>query len=123
VLGAVDSGSTTGTVGSLDWGGGSAAPVLVDELGSVLLVCAPPLLPTVTPGATSALDDVTPDVCGSPVAVVAPELAVVEVDEVEDSGVVVPAGAADDSPVDVELAELVDDDSEDVPVVSAPATP
>jgi len=71
-LGAVASGTTTGTVGSLDWGGGSTAPVLVDELGSVVLVCAPPLLPTVTPGATSALDDVAPDGFGSPVAVDAP---------------------------------------------------
>jgi hypothetical protein len=132
VLGAVGSGITTGTVGSLD-GGGSTPLVLVDELGSVVLVCAPPLLLTVTPGATSALEDVAPDGFGSPVAVVAVAVAVeplgdvepapVAVDEVEDPAVVVPAGSLDVVLLDVELAELVDDESEDVPVVSAAATP
>jgi hypothetical protein len=35
----------------------------------------------------------------------------------------VAADPVDDSPDDVELAELVEDDSDDVPVVSAAATP
>lgn len=132
VLGAAGSGTSTGTVGSLDSGGGSTPLVLVDELGSVVLVCAPPLLLTVTPGATSALDDVAPDGVVSPVAVVAgavdidppadaePAPVVVEVDVVEDPGVVVPAGSPDVVLLD---AELVDDESEDVPVVSAADTP
>jgi hypothetical protein len=114
VLGTVGSGTTTGTVGSLD------GAVLVDELGSVVPVCAPPLLLTVTPGATSALDDVAPDGFVSPVAVVAlPVVAVVD----EDPGVVVLAGSLDVVLLDVELVELVDDESEDVPVVSAADTP
>ena len=135
VLGAVGSGTTTGTVDSLDGAGVSTPLVLVDELGSVVLVCAPPLLLTVTPGATSALDDVAPDVCVVPVAVVPvavdvdppagvePAPVVGVVDEAEDPGVVVPAGSPDVVLLDVELAELVDDESEDVPVVSAADTP
>jgi hypothetical protein len=99
------------------------AGVAVDASDPVVLVCVPPLLPTVTPGATSVLEDVEPDVVVVPVAVVSVpvdvdpplvdvESPVVAGDEVADS--------VDDSPVDV---ELVEDDSEDVPVVSALATP
>jgi hypothetical protein len=104
---------------------------------SVELVFAPPLLLTVTPGATSVVDDVVPDApddvdevatedlssllatdpLAEPSAVptaslVAPSLAVpVSVTPAEES---VPAA---DAPVDV------DDESEDVSVVSAMATP
>jgi hypothetical protein len=52
---------------------------------------------------------------------------VVAGDEVEDPVLDVAADSVDDSPddvsPDVELAALVDDDSEDVPVVSAAAKP
>jgi hypothetical protein len=92
----------------------------------------------VTPDATCSDEDVVPDVVAVPVVVapvpvdvdpllvdVAPVVAVgevaapvvdVAVDPVDDS-------LDDESPDDVELGELVEDDSEDVPVVSAPATP
>jgi hypothetical protein len=99
-------------------------------------VCAPPLLPTVTPDATSVLEDVVPDVvvvlvAGVPVSVdVDPPLAdvesapVVAVDEVAVPVVDAAAVPEEDSPDDVVLdVELVEDDSDDVPVVSALATP
>jgi hypothetical protein len=88
---------------------------------SAVLVCAPPLLLTVTSGATWAEEDVVPDVVVVPVAV-AP-VPVVAVDEVAVPVVDVAADPVDDSPDDVELDELVADDSEDVPVVSAAANP
>jgi hypothetical protein len=124
VLGAVGSGTTTGTVGSLDGAGGSTPLVLVDELGSVVLVCAPPLLLTVTPGATWSVDDVALVVVVGPVLVDVEPVPVVAVD-VEPVPLVddVAADSVGDSPVDEAPAELVDDDSEEVPVVSAPATP
>ena len=106
----------------------------VDASDLVAVVCAPPLLLIVTPGATWVLDDVAPDVFEVSVAVVplpvevdplvdveSPPV-VVAVDEAPVPVVDVAADPADDSPV-VELAELADDDSEDVPVVSAVATP
>jgi hypothetical protein len=93
--------------------------------GLVVLVCAPPLLLTVTPEPTSVLDDVVPEevvpvvvsvlVDVDPVVVVETVVVEVEVLGVEVDPV--------DSLVDVEVAELVDDDSEDVPVVSAAANP
>ena len=85
------------------------------------LVCAPPLLLTVTPDATSVADDVAPDV----VVVPAVEVAGVEVDSPPADVEPEPLVAVDpvDSPAGVESAELVEDDSEDVPVVSALATP
>jgi hypothetical protein len=98
----------------------------VDVADAVVLVCAPPLLLIVTPDSTWVLEDVVPDVFVVPVDVEPPPVAVVV--DVESVPVVdVAADPVDDSPVDVvldvELAELVEDDSEDVPVVSAAATP
>jgi hypothetical protein len=111
----------------------------VDASDSVVLVCAPPLLLIVTPDATWVADDVVPDVSVVSVAVaplaaplpvdVDPPLVdvesapVVAVDEVAVPVVDVAADPVDDSPDDVVLAELVEDDSEDVPVVSAAANP
>jgi hypothetical protein len=136
VLGSVGSAVSPEAAGSLDFGSVST-PLVVPDAGavgapdSVVLVCAPPLLLTVTPEPTSVLEDVVPEVFAVPVAVVPvpvdvdplvdaePPLVVVEVE----FPVVVAADPVDDSPVDVELAELVDDDSEDVPVVSAAANP
>jgi hypothetical protein len=107
----------------------------VDASDSVAPVCAPPLLPIVTPGATWADEDVAPDVFVASVAVVPlpvdvdPALVDVEstpVVEVDEEVVPVDATAdpVDDSPdavLDVEPDE--EDDSEDAPVVSAAATP
>jgi hypothetical protein len=107
---------------------------------SVAPVCAPPLPLIVTPGATSVLDDVAPDVVVPSVAVVPlpvdvdPVLVevgsapVVAADEDAVPVVDVPVDPVVDSPddvsLDVEPAELdEEDDSEDVPVVSAAATP
>ena len=86
----------------------------VDASESVVLVCAPPLLLTVTPDPTWVDDDVALLVEVDPLLVEVDSLSVVEVG-------VVAADPADDSD-DVELAELVEDDSEEVPVVSAAAT-
>jgi hypothetical protein len=86
----------------------------VDPCDSVVLACAPPLLPMVTPDDTWVLEDVVPDVFVVSVGVVA---APADVDPLA-------ADAVDDSPVDVDSAELDEgDDSEDVSVVSAAATP
>jgi hypothetical protein len=119
--------------GSLGWGcastplvfGGWALAVsgAVDACGSVVLVCAPPLLLTVTPGATSVDEDVALPVDVDPPLVDVDSVPVVAVDEVVVPVVEVAADPVDDSPDDVELDELVEDDSEDVPVVSALATP
>jgi hypothetical protein len=143
-VGAVGSVVSTGTDGWLDVGGTSTTLVSsgdsglagvggADSSASVVLVCAPPLLPMVTPVATSVLDDVLPDVCEVPVAVVPlvasppvalppvdvdPPLADVEAVPVADSDV-----SSDPVALGVELAELVEDESEDVSVVSALATP
>jgi hypothetical protein len=78
-------------------------------------------------------EDVVPDAFGVSVAFV-PERVdvaslvdddspVVVADEVDVLEVDVVAEPLDDSPDEVELAELVEDDSEDVPVVSAAANP
>jgi hypothetical protein len=74
------------------------------------------------------LDDVAPEVLVAPVAVGSVPVDVdVEPPAVEVEGEVPVVGAAvdpvDDSLVDVELDAVVDDDSEDAPVVSAAAKP
>jgi hypothetical protein len=129
-------GAVLGWVGSLVFGSVSTPPAepdagAVGTPDSVVPLCAPPLLLTVTPDPTSVLDDVVPDEFVVPVADVSvpvdvdplvdfePLLVVVEVEV----PAVVAADPVVDSPVDVELAELVEDDSEDVPVVSASASP
>jgi hypothetical protein len=137
-LGAEGSSTSTGTVGWLD--SGSASTPLVSSRGSVSagrdvtgsdsgpLVWAPPLLLTVTPVATSVLEDVVPEVCELLLAVIPLSVAVdpAPVDVIED-GPASLVDAADDSEGDasddVESPELVEDDSEDDPVVSALATP
>jgi hypothetical protein len=90
-------------------------------------MCAPPLLLTVTPEPTSVLDDVVPDVFGVPVGVVAVSVDVGPLVVVEAPAVVVPVDGVAMDPVDslVELEVLVElvDESEDVPIVSAAATP
>jgi len=129
VLASGSSSVSPAAAGSPDSGDAVAAS---DSVG---LVCAPPLLPTVTPGATSADEDVVPDVIGLSAAVVGPVLVeidplvdvepppvVVAVDEVAVPVVDVGADPVDDSPVDVELAELVDDSEDEAPV-SAEANP
>jgi len=97
---------------------------------SVVLVCAPPLLLTVTPEPTWVLEDVVPDGLVVPVAVVPvdvdPLAGAEPLPVVVEVGVPVVDVVADpvvDSPVEVEVAELDDDDSEDAPVVSAAASP
>jgi hypothetical protein len=135
-VGLVGAGASPEAVGSLDWGGvstplaSSRGSGLVDvgavgASDSVVLVCAPPLLPMVTPDATWSDEDVVPDVVAVPVAV--ESAPVVAVDEVVVPVVDVAADPVDDSPddasLDVELAEVVVDDSDDVPVVSAAANP
>jgi len=95
----------------------------VDVADSVVLVCAPPLLLMVTPGATSVDEDVALLVEVDPPLVGVDPVPVVAVDEVAVPVVDVAAGPVPDSPDDVELAELVEDESEDVPVVSAAANP
>lgn len=103
-----------------------------DASDSVVLVCAPPLLLTVTPGATRVLEDVVPDVFAVAVAVVPVPVGVDPLVDVEPPPVVIAvdgeAVPVDESPddglLDVEPTELdEEDDSEDVPVVSAAATP
>ena len=115
---SVSGAGVAGGVLTLD---GSAASV--DGAASVVPVCAPPLLLTVTPAPTSVLDDVVPEVVAvdvvpvdvDPLVDVEPLPAVVEVE--------VPVVVAAD-PVDSPVAvEVVDDVSEEVPVVSAPANP
>jgi hypothetical protein len=91
------------------------------------VLCAPPLLLTMTPGATSSAEDVAPDAVDVPVTVV-PVLVDVEatpvvVDEVAVPVVGVVVDPVDDSPDDVVPAELVEDESVEVPVVSAAANP
>ena len=120
-------GASPEMVGSLDLGCVSTPLVVV---GGWALACAPPLLLIVTPDPTSVVDDVAPDVVVVPVAVVVPApvdvdpgLVDVTLDEVAVPVVDAVAGRADDASDDVESAELVDDDSEDVPVVSPAANP
>ncbi len=133
VLGCVGSAVSPEAAGSLDFGSVSTPPAEPDAGAagapdSVVLLCAPPLLLTVTPDPTSVLDDVVPDDFVVPVADVSvpvdvdppvdvePPLVVVEVE--------VPAVLAVDPVVDSPAdAELVEDDSEDAPVVSAAASP
>ena len=110
VLGCVGS-TVSPEAGSLDFGWVSTP-----------LVCAPPLLLTVTPEPTSVLDDIVPELFGVPVGVVAVSVDVGPLLVVE---VVVSVDGVAVDPVD-SLVEVVDAalvDSEDVPVVSAPATP
>ena len=97
-------------------------------------LCEPPLLLTVTPGATSLVDDVDPEVFGGSVCgdVVEPAM---EVEPLPVDGVDVEpvAGVSDsvdgfsvpvDAPADDELDDELDEpDSDDAPVVSAAATP
>ena len=92
----------------------------------VPVACAPPLLPMVTPGATSEVDDVAPEVC----VVVAVVIAAVVVDPVlvaADSLPVEGAVPVVDAPAAVEPAELEADDDpvevDPVEVVSAVETP
>jgi hypothetical protein len=95
----------------------------------VALVCAPPLLLIVTPGASSAVEAVAPDVVVVPVAValvlllIGVDPPVVDVDSVP--AVEEAAGSVEDSPteavLDAELDEV--DESEAAPVVSAADTP
>ena len=113
--------------------GSPPAGVAVDASDPVVLVCVPPLLLTVTPGATSVLEDVVPDVVVVPVAdvsvpvdadtppvdAVSPVVAVDEVAPVVDVATD-PVDSPEELVLDVEPAE---DDSEDVSVVSALATP
>jgi hypothetical protein len=103
----------------------------------LVLVCAPPLLLMVTPGETWVLDDVAPDVVvvsvgGAPVADdidpsfdVEPTLFVAlgEVDPDADAAAGPVADASDVALPAVESAELDEDDSDDVPLVSAAPTP
>ena len=101
----------------------SAGSTVAELDGASLLVWVPPLLPTVTPGATCALDAVAPDEvevsdilslpAGAGVLSVFDSVLVVAV------GVFVPSLGVLDS----ELAVLDDDDSVDVAVVSAAAQP
>jgi hypothetical protein len=130
VLGSV--GSVVSPTGSLESCGVStplaspAGSALVgagtaDDPDSVALVCAPPLLLIVTPDATWAVEDVVLPVGVDPLLVDAAP--VVGVDAVAVPAVDVPADPVDDSSDDVALAELVEDESDDVPVVSALATP
>jgi hypothetical protein len=129
------SGSGAGVTGNSDWVSVSLAfcvdSALVDAAGvvaadSVVLVCAPPLLLTVTPGPTWALDDVAPDVELVPAVSalaavdVDPELVVVKPLSV-DGAVEVPvpvASAAESVPAGEESVDV-----EVVPDVSAVATP
>jgi hypothetical protein len=94
----------------------------VDASDSVVLVCAPPLLLMVTPDAIWAVEDVVLLVEVVPPLVDVEPAPVVAVDEVVPV-VDVAADPVDDSLDDVLLDELVADDSEDVPVVSAAANP
>jgi hypothetical protein len=136
VLGCAGSAASPEAAGSVDFGSVSAPPAEPDAGAagapdSLVPLCAPPLLLTVTPNPTSLLDDVVPDELVVPVADVSVPIDVDPLVDVEPPLVVVevevPAVlAADpvvDSPADVALAELVEDDSEDVPVVSAAASP
>jgi hypothetical protein len=77
----VGSGVSPEAAGSLDFGWASTPLVssrdsalvdfgVVDASDSVVLVCAPPLLLTVTPDATWVLDDVAPDVFVVSIAIV-----------------------------------------------------
>ena len=113
----------------------------VDASDSVALVCAPPLLLIVTPGATWAVEDVAPDgfvvsvadvpppADGDPVVVDVESTPGVAVDEAAVSAVGVAAEPVADSPDDDALLEVgladLDEagDSEDAPAVSAAATP
>lgn len=120
VVGWVGSAVALGAVlGALDCVG------VEDASDPVPVACAPPLLPMVTPGATSEVDDVAPEVC-----VVLVVIAAVVVDPVlvaADSLPVEVVDPVDDSPADVEPAELeADDDPGDadpVVVVSAVEMP
>ena len=95
------------------------------EFDSDVLVCAPPLLLTVTPGATCSVDDVTP--VGVPVTS-APGFAEPPPAEADSGPSVFSAGvaasdSADEASEDAVLDEAAADDSDDVPVVSAAAHP
>ncbi|OMB99227.1 hypothetical protein A5733_00700 [Mycobacterium sp. NS-7484] len=98
--------------------GSSWAPAVFVSL-SVSVCCAPPLLETVTPGATSRADDVFPCRFGLPAFLAFPTVGPVLS--------VAPDPArftAESSPDDAEFAALVVEESdEEVPVVSAAATP
>ncbi|MBP1819613.1 hypothetical protein [Mycobacterium sp. OAE908] len=101
----------------------------VDAAGSVVLVCAPPLLLTVTPGPTWVVDDVVPDVDVAP-AVAVPVAVDVDptpvVDEPLSVVVVVDVpvlGGADADELDSVLVAELSCDVDDVLEVSALARP
>ena len=136
-LDASCSGSGAGVAGNSGWASTPLAfgadSVLVDvgavdAADSVVLVCAPPLLLTVTPVPTSVLDDVAPDVdvllaVDVPVAVdVDPELVVVEPLSV-DVGVEVPVLGVTAGELESVLVAELSCDVDDVLDVSALATP
>lgn len=104
----------------------------VDEPALVAPVCAPPLLLTVTPGATVTVDDVAPEVCVAPgdaVSAVAVEPVAVEPVAVE---LPLPAGAGavavapvDDCPLERVPAEssALDEDEAAAGDGAEPGTP
>jgi hypothetical protein len=108
---------------------GSAAvdSVTVDACDSVVLVCGPPLLLMDTPDDTCVLEDVVPDIAVVSVVAVPVPADDDPLADVESPPVVGALDEVDDSPVDVlldvESAELDEEDDSDVPVVSAAATP
>ncbi|MCP9273629.1 hypothetical protein [Mycolicibacterium arenosum] len=105
--------------------GSSASGVAASgEFDSDVLVCAPPLLLTATPGATCSVDDVVP--VGVPVTSV-PAFTEPPPAEADSGPSVFAAGvaasdSADEASEDAVLDEAADD-SDDVPVVSAAAHP
>jgi hypothetical protein len=119
-LGSVGAAVSPEPAGLLDCGGASTTLEAVDAVGSLVPVCAPPLLLTVTPEATWSVEDVTPeDVVEPPVVVpladdVGPASVVASLAEVEVPAV--DAAEVDDS------AELADDSVDEAPV-SADTTP
>jgi hypothetical protein len=115
-LGSVGSAVSPEPTSSLGFGCVSTALGGVAVPDSAVLVCAPPLLLTVTPDDTSSVADVTPDAFGVPALVVEPVLGDVE------SAPVVVVSCDDVEASAVDAAELADA-SVDVPVASAEATP
>lgn len=135
-----------GVAGSLE-GRGASAPLVLGDGAVVVefeavdapegaLVCAPPLLPTVTPGATSVVDDVAPDdaveaPAGDVASVLPPAVDVdvpddADVDVVEPADVVAPAlvvpGSVDpvEEPVPVDDTPDAGDDELDASALATP---
>jgi hypothetical protein len=116
-----------GSAGVAGVAGAAGSAGVAESAGSVSLVCAPPLLPTVTPGATSLLVEVAPvapvasvPLVPDPLVAVDPPPVVVVTDESFSVGDV---AFVDDSPVDVEFSPVDEELADSVlePVVSAPA--